>query len=65
MKYIIVGSGFSGSICARKLAEANHEVLLYEKRDHIAGNMYDYKDEDGIFIHKYGPHIFHTNNEIV
>jgi len=63
MKILIVGAGFAGSICARELAEAGHQVLVVDRRDHIAGNAFDVKDEHGILIHKYGPHIFHTNSE--
>lgn len=59
---IVVGAGFAGSIMAYKLAtDQNKKVLVIEKRNHIAGNMYDYKDENGIRIQKYGPHTFHTN----
>lgn len=61
---LIVGSGFAGSVVARELAErANKRVLILERRDHIGGNMYDEYDESGILVHKYGPHIFHTNNK--
>lgn len=63
--YIIVGSGFAGSVCARQLAEAGKKVLVLERRDHIGGNAYDCYDENGILIHKYGPHIFHTNEKRV
>lgn len=63
MKILIVGAGFAGSVCARELAEAGHEILVVDKRDHIAGNAFDVKDEHGILIHQYGPHIFHTNSE--
>lgn len=60
--YIIVGAGISGSVIAERIANVlNKKVLLVEKKDHIGGNCYDYKDEDNILIHKYGPHIFHTN----
>lgn len=60
----IVGSGFCGSIIAYLVAEKlNKKVLVVEKRNHIAGNMYDEYTKDGILIQKYGPHIFHTNND--
>ena len=62
-KIIVVGSGFSGSILARKIAEeCNKPVLLLEKRSHIGGNMYDEYDEHGILIQKYGPHFLNTNH---
>lgn len=54
---IVAGAGYAGSIMARQYAEAGKKVLLLEKRNHIAGNMYDYIDENGILVHKYGPHI--------
>ena len=61
-KVVIVGSGFSGSILARKLAEEmNIKVTVYEKRSHIGGNMYDEHDENGILIQRYGPHFLNTN----
>ena len=63
MKFLIIGAGFSGSVCARELAEAGHKVLVVDRRDHIAGNAFDVKDEYRILIHQYGPHIFHTNSE--
>ena len=63
-KFIIIGSGITGVVIARNLAEAGFKVDIYEKRNHIAGNMYDY-EKDGILIHKYGPHIFHTSDEEV
>lgn len=68
MKYdiVVVGCGFTGSVIARKLAEEeNKKILIYEKREHIAGNMYDEYNSDGILIQKYGPHVFHTDNESV
>lgn len=64
--FLIVGAGFAGSVLAERLAsEANKKVLIIDKRDHIAGNAYDYYNNDGILIHKYGPHIFHTNSKEV
>jgi UDP-galactopyranose mutase len=64
--YLIVGAGFAGSVLAERLAsQANKKVLIIDKRDHIAGNAYDYFNKDGILIHKYGPHIFHTNSKDV
>lgn len=60
--YIVVGSGFAGATIAERVAnELNKKVLVIDKRDNIGGNMYDYVDENGILIHKYGPHLFHTN----
>jgi len=61
-KILVVGAGFSGAAIARTLADAGHFITVIDKRDHIAGNCYDYENEHGIRIHKYGPHIFHTNN---
>lgn len=64
--YLIVGAGFAGSVLAERLATIeNKKVLLIDKRNHIAGNAYDYYNNDGILIHKYGPHIFHTNSSEV
>jgi UDP-galactopyranose mutase len=64
--YLIVGAGFAGSVVAERLAsQANKKVLIIDKRDHIGGNAYDYYNKDGILIHKYGPHIFHTNSKEV
>src|SRR6185295_19927987 len=63
--YLIVGAGFAGSVCARQLADAGKSVLLIDQRHHVGGNAYDEYDEAGILIHKYGPHIFHTNSEDV
>ncbi len=63
---VVVGAGYAGAICARRMAEAcNYKVAVLERRDHIAGNAYDYEDEAGILVHKYGPHIYHTYNERV
>lgn len=58
---IIIGCGFAGAVAARELAEKNKKVLVIEQRSHIGGNCYDCYDGYGILIHKYGPHIFHTN----
>ena len=64
--YLIVGAGFAGSVLAERLAtQANKKVLIIDKREHIGGNAYDYYNKDGILIHKYGPHIFHTNSKEV
>lgn len=64
--YLIVGAGFSGSVIAERLAtQQNKKVLIVDRRNHIAGNAYDYYDDAGILIHKYGPHIFHTNSKDV
>lgn len=63
MNILVVGAGFAGSVCARELAEAGNQILIVDRRDHIAGNAFDVKDEHGILIHQYGPHIFHTNSE--
>ena len=61
--YAIVGAGFAGSVLAERLAsQAEKTVLLIDKRHHIGGNAYDCPNEDGILIHLYGPHIFHTNS---
>ena len=62
--YLIVGAGFAGSILAERLAAGSKKtVLLIDKRPHVAGNAYDQKDAAGVLMHKYGPHIFHTNSQ--
>ena len=58
--YLIVGAGLYGAVCARELTDAGNSVLVIDKRNHIAGNVYTEKVE-GINVHKYGAHIFHTN----
>jgi len=64
--YMIVGAGFAGSVLAERLASvADKKVLLVDQRDHIGGNAYDYYNHHGILVHKYGPHIFHTNSKKV
>lgn len=63
---LIVGAGFAGCVLAERLAnELGRRVLLIERRDHIAGNAYDFPNKDGIIVQKYGPHIFHTFNKDV
>jgi UDP-galactopyranose mutase len=64
--WLIVGAGFTGSVLAERIAsQLNQKVLIVEQRDHIAGNAYDYYDEQGILVHKYGPHIFHANAQYI
>ena len=65
MKILVVGAGFAGATIARELANDGHTVVVMDERDHIGGNAYDYTNEHGIRIHKYGPHLFHTNNKKV
>lgn len=62
--YLIVGSGFFGAICAYELSKKGYKCLVIEKRDHIGGNCYT-SNRDGINVHDYGPHIFHTSNKEV
>jgi UDP-galactopyranose mutase len=64
--YLIVGAGFSGSVIAERLATQSHKkVLVVDRRNHIGGNAYDHYNNEGVLIHKYGPHIFHTNSREV
>ena len=64
--YLIVGAGFAGSVLAERLARVmKRRVLLVDRRSHIAGNAYDHFDDAGLLIHRYGPHIFHTNSQEV
>lgn len=64
--YLIVGAGFAGSVLAERLANGSgKKVLICEKRSHIGGNAFDFYNDEGILIHKYGPHIFHTNSKEV
>lgn len=63
MQYLVVGCGLSGAVVARHLAEQGNKVIIWERRNHIAGNMYDYLDKYGILVHKYGPHTFHTKDK--
>lgn len=65
-QFAIVGAGFSGAVIARELAEAGHSVSVFDKRSHVAGNCHTERDqESGVMVHRYGPHIFHTDNEQV
>ena len=60
--YLVVGAGFAGATIAERLAaDGGHSVLICDRRPHIGGNAYDHYDAEGILVHKYGPHIFHTN----
>ena len=64
--HLIVGAGFAGSVLAERLAAgSDKKVLICDKRSHIGGNAYDHYNEAGILVHKYGPHIFHTNSREV
>ena len=67
VKNLVVGCGLSGIVLAERIAsQKNEEVLIIDKRDHIGGNIFDYKDKDtNITVHKYGPHVFHTNSKEV
>ena len=62
---LVVGAGFAGSVVAERLASAGRRVHVIDRRSHIAGNAYDENDAQGILIHRYGPHIFHTNSDEV
>lgn len=62
--WLVVGAGFAGSVLAERLAsQRGDRVLVIDRRDHIGGNAYDHTDAAGVLIHRYGPHIFHTNSE--
>jgi UDP-galactopyranose mutase len=64
--YLVVGAGFAGSVLAERLASVSgKKVLIVDKRPHFGGNAYDHYDDAGILVHKYGPHIFHTNSRDV
>src|SRR5437016_2539839 len=64
--YLIVGAGFAGSVIAEQMARSfGKKVLLVDRRPHIGGNAYDHYNEHGVLVHKYGPHIFHTNSREV
>lgn len=62
--WLIVGAGYTGAVLAERIAsQCDQQVIVIDQRDHIAGNAHDYYDEHGILVHKYGPHIFHTNSK--
>ncbi len=63
--YLVVGAGFAGAVYARILAEGGHQVQVIDRRGHIAGNAYDFVDDNGVRVHRYGPHLFHTKNDDV
>ena len=64
--YVIVGAGFAGSVLAERLAVTQTSACCYvDRRPHVGGNAYDHYDEHGLLVHKYGPHIFHTNSRDV
>lgn len=64
--YLVVGAGFAGAVMAERLAsDSGKRVLVIDRRDHIGGNAFDHFDEAGILVHRYGPHIFHTNSDAI
>ena len=65
MRFAIVGAGFSGAVVARELANAGYESVVFDTRDHVAGNCHTARHETGVMVHTYGPHIFHTQHEHV
>jgi UDP-galactopyranose mutase len=62
---LVVGAGFAGSVMAERLAASGRRVLVVDRREHIGGNAHDFRDAAGVLIHRYGPHIFHTNSDKV
>ena len=62
---LVVGAGFAGCVMAERLASAGHSVVVIDKRNHIGGNAFDELDSSGVRVHRYGPHIFHTNSQKV
>ena len=63
---LVVGAGFSGAVIAERIANVlDEKVVIIDRKNHVAGNSFDFKDKNGISIHKYGSHIFHTNNQKV
>ena len=65
MRFAIVGAGFSGAVVARELAQAGHSIVVFDARDHVAGNCFTARHATGVMVHTYGPHIFHTQHEHV
>lgn len=63
MDCLVIGCGLSGAVIARHFAEQGKQVVIWERRDHIGGNMYDYVDQHGFLVQKYGPHTFHTKQK--
>src|ERR1700760_2392479 len=64
--YLLVGAGFAGSVLAERLAaDADKKVIIIDRRPHIGGNAFDHYDDAGVLVHRYGPHIFHTNSREV
>ena len=63
--YLVVGAGFAGSVLAERLASVGNRILVIDRRPHVAGNAYDHYDDAGVLVHRYGPHIFHTNSQAV
>ena len=65
MEVLVIGCGLAGGVIARELAEQGRKVTVWDRREHIGGNMYDYVDAHGILVHKYGPHTFHTKDKVL
>jgi UDP-galactopyranose mutase len=65
VRFAIVGAGFTGAVVARELATAGHKSVVFDTRDHVAGNCHTARHETGVMVHTYGPHIFHTQHEHV
>tara|TARA_R110002074_G_scaffold352155_1_gene523367 strand:- start:272 stop:1348 length:1077 start_codon:yes stop_codon:yes gene_type:complete len=63
LESLVVGAGFAGAVCARQLAKKGHRVRVIDRRTHIGGNAFDEFDAHGVLVHRYGPHIFHTNSK--
>ena len=63
--WMVVGAGFTGAAFAERMASAGKKVLVIDSRAHVGGNAYDCTNEHGILVHRYGPHIFHTNSDAV